>query len=256
MFFGYAQAKEAIRKEGFVLVVEGNLDVVACHQAGYKQTVAAGGTALTVDHLKVIGRLTRDVRLAFDGDDAGTAAMERSLLSAQQAKVNLSIISLPEGCDPDDLIKKNPKLWGKIVKDHQPAPDWLYDKYGAQLDLATGAGKKHLTDVMLPIINYLHDEVEKDHYLKKLEGLGISRESLDKKMAVLVERGGGLPAAKLPSTWQAAKNPSRLNLPQNKVDKMLIIHLFLGLLLIEPQLPPVSTRGGIGGCRLSWQLTS
>lgn len=234
--FGYFQAKEAIRKEGFALVVEGNPDVLACHQAGYKQTVAAGGTALTVDHLKIIGRLTRDVRLAFDGDAAGTAATERSLLSAQQAKVNLSIISLPEGCDPDDLIKKNPRLWDKIVVDHQPAPEWLYDKYRGQLDLSAAEGKRHLTDVMLPIINYLNDEVEKDHYLKQLEDLGISRESLDKKMKGLAERGAGLPAGRPPSARVAASGPNKFDLPAVKVDKTLIIHLFLGLLLIEPKL--------------------
>lgn len=234
--FGYFQAKEAIRKEGFVLVVEGNLDVVACHQAGYKQTVAAGGTALTADHLKIIGRLTRDVRLAFDGDAAGTAAMERSLLSAQQAKVSLSIVSLPEGNDPDDLIKKNPKLWDKIVQGHQPAPEWLYGKYSSQLDLKTAEGKRHLTDVMLPVINCLNDEVEKDHYLKKLESLGISRTSLDKKMAAVAEQGTGLPARRPLPARRAAGRPDKLNLPQSRVDKMLIIRLLLGLLLIEPRL--------------------
>ena len=95
--FGYFQAKDEIRQAGFALVVEGNLDVIACHQAGYKQTVATGGTALTTDHLKIISRLTKDVRLAFDGDAAGTAAMERSLLAAQKVNVNLSIISFAGG---------------------------------------------------------------------------------------------------------------------------------------------------------------
>ena len=233
--FGYFQAKEAIRKEGFALVVEGNLDVVACHQAGYKQTVAAAGTALTVEHLKIIGRLTSDVRLAFDGDTAGTAAMERSLLSAQQARVNLSIISLPEGCDPDDLIKKNPGLWDKIVAGHQPAPEWLYDKYKSRLDLTAAEGKRHLTDVMLPVINCLNDEVEKDHYLKQLEALGISRDSLDRKMEGLADSGAGLPAGRPPAR-RAAGRPDKFTLPQATVDKALIVHLLLGLLLIEPKL--------------------
>ena len=151
--FGYYQARDHIRQAGFALIVEGNLDVIACHQAGYKQTVAAGGTALTVDHLKIMGRLTDDIRLAFDGDEAGIAAMERSITSAAKAKVNLSIISLPTGYDPDDLIKHNLPLWKKLVGNQQPALEWLYEKYKSQLDLKTAAGKKYLTDVMLTMIN-------------------------------------------------------------------------------------------------------
>ena len=242
--FGYFQAMEAIRQEGFVLVVEGNLDVIACHQAGYKQTVAAGGTALTIDHLKIISRLTNDVRLAFDGDAAGTSAMERSLQSAQEAKVNLSIVSLPEGCDPDDLIKQNLGLWKKIVHDHQPAPEWLYEKYKEQLNFKTAEGKKHLTDVMLPIIGCLNDEVEKDHYLKKLEDLGISRKSLDKKLADLSGQKIKLPSLRQSPPTQPVEinDDERPVLPREGSDKILKIHLFLGLLLTEPELRLLSDK--------------
>ena len=234
--FGYFQAKDAIRKEGFALVVEGNLDVVACHQAGWQQTVAAGGTALTVEHLKIIGRLTKDVRLAFDGDAAGTAAMERSLKSAQAAQVNLSIISLPPGCDPDDLIKRNANLWKKLVQQHQPAPQWLMDKYCSDLDITTAPGKKTLTDIMLPVIECLSDEVEKDHYLKKIVGLGISRSSLEKKRQLLSGQATPAPldAPISPPLGQHTQpTPDPLLLVQDKKSK---ISLLLGLLLIEPDL--------------------
>lgn len=237
--FGYFQAKEAIRKEGFALVVEGNLDVVACHQAGYKQTVAAGGTALTVEHLRIIGRLTKDVRLAFDGDSAGTSAMERSLFSAQEAKVNLSIISLPEGCDPDDLIKKNLSLWKKIVHDYQPAPQWLYEKYKSQLDLQTAEGKKHLTDVMLPIIACLADEVEKDHYLKQLEQLDISRESLDKKMSELKATEKTRPPESPPPKRDTGVETEEFILPKQVGNEVLKVRLLLGAFLVEPKMREV-----------------
>ena len=232
--FGYFQAKDAIRQAGFALVVEGNLDVVACHQAGYKQTVAAGGTALTVDHLKIIGRLTKDIRLAFDGDSAGTMAMERSMKSASEAKINLSIVSLPADLDPDDLIKKDLKLWEKLVGQAQPAPEWLYERYKSDLNLDTAAGKRELTDVMLPIINQLPDEIEKDHYLQKLEKDNISRKSLEKKL----------------HSFQKDNPPnpnvgSDANINSELVEDMITnwqesesskINLLLGLLLVEPQL--------------------
>ena len=235
--FGYYQAKDAIRQAGFALVVEGNLDVIACYQAGYKQTVAAGGTALTLHHLRTIGRLADDVRLAFDGDEAGTEAMERSLYAASQAGISLSVVSLPKDMDPDDLIKRNPKLWQKIVENHQPAPDWLYDKYKKQLNLRTSSGKKKFTDVMLPIINCLNDEVEKDHYLAKLEKEGIKRPALEKKMKQVTQKNI------LPMVVQetlAAEESSSDFKPPTLASKASVIevtlHLLLGLLLVEPQL--------------------
>ena len=240
--FGYFQAREAIREKGFVIVVEGNLDVVACHQAGMRQTVAAGGTALTVDHLKIIGRLTKDVRLAFDGDAAGTAAMERSLAAAQEAAVNLSIISLPPDNDPDDLIKREPKLWRQLVGRPKPAPEWLMQKYLADLDLGTAAGKKALTDVMLPVIECLTDEVEKDHYLSKMEELGISRSALEKKLQFI--SGRQAPPPPVPKN-PAGHNPASVLPPATRY-RGSKLQLLLGLLLIESQLRSVFTEEETG----------
>ena len=238
--FGYSQAREAIREKGFVLVVEGNLDVVACHQAGMKQTVAAGGTALTVDHLKIIGRLTKDIRLAFDGDAAGTAAMERSLASAQEAGVNLSIISLPAGNDPDDLIKRQPKLWRQLVSRPKPAPEWLMQKYLADLDLGSAAGKKALTDVMLPVIECLADEVEKDHYMAKMEELGISRSALEKKLR-LFSRRQEVPAPVAPP--RPAGRPPPPDARAAVLNRESKLKLLLGLFLLEPRLRDILDEG-------------
>ena len=108
--FGLSQAKEAIRRHDYAVVVEGNLDVVSSHQAGIKQVVATAGTAMTVHHLKTIGRFTSNIRLAFDGDAAGVAATERAISIAQEAGVELGIITLPGGAkDPDSEIRR--KLW-------------------------------------------------------------------------------------------------------------------------------------------------
>ena len=232
--FGYFQAKDAIRKEGYALVVEGNLDVVACHQAGWSQTVAAGGTALTLDHLKIISRLTSDVRLAFDGDSAGVSAMERSIIMAVQAKVNLSVIDLPLGSDPDDLLRSNKSLFAKLVNDHQPALDWLYNKYCHQFNIKTAQGKKQLTDLILPLISQLEDAIEAEHYLNKLaDDLQISRTALNKKLdklaGVKIEASLRLTPNQDTTDSQPIVNPGRFN-TDSKID------LLLGYLLIEPKL--------------------
>ncbi len=164
--FGLHHAKEAIRKAGFVVVAEGNLDVIGSHQAGIKNVVASAGTAMTENHLKALKRFTGDIRLSFDADRAGLAATERVIPLAQKTGVNLSIISTGSAKDPDELIKQDPKLWQKAIADKTYVVDWLLARYQDLLDLSSATGKRDFTDTVLPTIGRLLDPVEQEHYLK------------------------------------------------------------------------------------------
>lgn len=169
--FGLHLAKEAIRKSRFVVIVEGNLDVIASHQAGVKNVVATAGTAMTENHLRELKRFTPDIRLCFDADSAGLSATERAITLAQRAGVNLGVIVVEGAKDPDELIRKDPAKWQEAVGKSQYAVDWLIDRYVSQLDLKTALGKKAFTDTLLAVIRRLSDPVEQDHYLKKLAEL-------------------------------------------------------------------------------------
>ncbi|RKV98844.1 MAG: DNA primase, partial [Candidatus Saccharimonas sp.] len=128
--FALSQAKQAIRQAGFIVMVEGNLDVVSSHQAGIKNVVATAGTAMTEQHIRAVKRLTGDVRLAYDGDKAGVAATERAITLASQAGVELTIISLPEQYkDPDELIQADVSLWQRAIDTAEPAVDWILRQY-------------------------------------------------------------------------------------------------------------------------------
>ncbi len=163
--FGYYQAKEAIRHSNFVVIVEGNMDVISSHQAGVKQTVATSGTAMTEQHLKILSRLTSDVRLAYDGDEAGIKATERAINLAGGLGIDLSVISDYHGAkDPDELIQRDKSLWQKAVENPKPAVDWLLNKYEEKLNLNTAKGKKEYSDVAIRLISYLKDPVIKKHY--------------------------------------------------------------------------------------------
>ncbi len=163
--FGLYHAKEAIRREGFVVIVEGNMDVISSHQAGVKQAVATSGTAMTEQHLKILSRMTSDVRLAYDCDDAGVKATERAINLAGNLGINLSVISDYHGAkDPDELIQKGADLWQAAVQKNRPAVDWLLDKYEEKLDLFSARGKKEYSDIALRVISYISDPVEKKHY--------------------------------------------------------------------------------------------
>lgn len=187
--FGLAQAKEAIRTSGIAVLVEGNLDVIASHQVSVNNVVATAGTAITEQHLKTISRFATDVRLAFDADKAGMSATERAIPIASRTGVSLSIVTLKDAKDPDELIKKDPKLWEKAISKQQYALDWLIERYEASVDITTGKGKRTFSDVLLPTILGLHDSVEQDHYLTKVAKLlevspGALREKMQQKKLV------------------------------------------------------------------------
>jgi len=163
--FGLAQAKEAIRQHDFVVIVEGNMDVISSHQAGVREAVATSGTAMTELHLKTLSRLTSDVRLAYDGDAAGVKATERAIMMAGDLGINLSVISDYHGAkDPDELIQKSEKLWQEAVQNYRPAVDWLLDKYEENLNLNSGVGKREYSDVAMKLLRFVSDAVERKHY--------------------------------------------------------------------------------------------
>ncbi len=228
--YGLHLAKDAIRKSGYSVVVEGNLDVIASHQAGVSNVVAAAGTALTGHHLKDLGRYAGDIRFAFDADRAGINATERAIPLAQKLGVNVSIITIPDGKDPDELVRKDPALWQKAIDQHQYAVDWLIERYRAVLDVTTGRGKREFTDVVLRVIRGLEDKVEQDHYLGELARLtGVS---VDAMRAKLHEQ----PKAVETRLKRPAKKPaaeSRAVIEQRKAEQY-----FLAILHSMPQAAP------------------
>jgi DNA primase len=176
--FGLSQAKQAIREQDYIVVVEGNLDVVSSHQVNIRQVVATAGTAMTEAHLRAFKRLTGDVRLAFDGDKAGIAATERAIAIASDVGVELSVVSLPDSAkDPDELIQDDVQKWVTAIESSQPAVDWILAHYATRSNLSTAAGKRAFTSAALGIIAKLSDPVEKEHYEQKIASM--TNSSLD-----------------------------------------------------------------------------
>ncbi len=183
--FALSQAKEAIRKSGFVVMVEGNLDVVSSHQAGVAQTVATAGTSMTENHLKAVKRLTSDVRLCYDSDKAGVAATERAIELASHEGVELTIISLPDGAkDPDELIKSSVQAWREAVTRNEPAVEWVLRQHAGRCDLDTAVGRRTFTTAALRIVRGLADPVEREYYIKRVATMShTSEEAIRQKLA-------------------------------------------------------------------------
>lgn len=193
--FGLSQAKEAIRKNGYGVLVEGNLDVVSSHQADVRAVVAAAGTALTEHQLRALKRLSPEVRLSFDGDKAGIAATERAIPIASSLGVVLTVVSLPDSAkDPDELIQQDVSLWTQAIHTAEPAVDWVMHQYEARENLKTAEGKRRFSTAALEVIRGLSDPVEQEHYQQIVaERTATTLEAIKEKAA----KAGSEPAKQL-----------------------------------------------------------
>ena len=224
--FGLAQAREAIRRSGFCVIVEGNMDVISSHQAGVCEAVATSGTAMTEQHLKKLSRLTDDVRLAYDADAAGVKAAERAIMMAGSLGIKLSVVADYHGAkDPDELIQRDPELWREAVEKSVPAMEWLLGKYEERVDLSTGVGKREYSDVAMKMIRFVHDPVEKRHYEQIVaEKLAVTIDDLEAKK---VKEGKKI--LRTVKTESGAENGEEVEVMIRKVeDLMLSIVLFGG----------------------------
>jgi DNA primase len=227
--YGLHLAKESIRKTKFVVIVEGNLDVISSHQAGVRQVVATAGTALTEPNLKTLSRFTGDIRLCFDADSAGVAATERAIPLASRVRVSLSIIDLPSGKDPDELIQQDSALWEVAITNHNYALDWLMTRYQKLLDLNSAQGKREFSDVLLPVVRGLADAVERDHYLKAIaQQLNVSQTALDQKFQQVT--------GSVSPRHQRTIKVSPEKLDKNDIENQKVQDKFLSLVLMRPTL--------------------
>ena len=241
--FGLHNAKESIRRNGFVVIVEGNMDVISSHQAGVKEAVATSGTAMTEQHLKMLSNLTSDIRLAYDGDAAGIKATERAIMLAGDLGIDLTVISNYHGAkDPDELIQKDPKLWQEAVEERVPAVDWLLQKYEENLNLRLAPDKKKYSDVALKLLSYVKDEVERASYEEKVaKKLGVEVAILREKGDRLnkkIEQAASKKHLKKPKTEFKSDNLKKLE------DSLLALKIFGGIVKtdIPLDLPEDETR--------------
>jgi DNA primase len=169
--YGINLAKDAVREQDTAVIVEGYMDVITAHQNGFKNAVASMGTAVTERQVTILKRLTRNLALALDADAAGEEAMLRTVGYENSLDAEIKVIILPEGKDPDDVIKEDSENWQKLVAAAVPIVDYTFDMATAGLDLNTARGKALARDRLLPIIGEIKDNVRRAHYLQKLAGL-------------------------------------------------------------------------------------
>ncbi len=186
--YGLDRASAAIRKEGTAVIVEGYFDTIACHQAGFANVVASMGTALTEDQYRVLNdmKIERAI-VAFDGDAAGQRSAEsrgRELLSAlsrfgsgagggrlgTRTGLALFVTVLPEGLDPDDVARKEPELFRRLLAEAKPLLEFLIDRVRATSRLDHSEGRLRFLQRTAALIAEEPDPVRREVYLSEVAG--------------------------------------------------------------------------------------
>ncbi len=175
--YGLFHARDAIKRESRVLVVEGYMDVVALAQFGVDFAVATLGTATTRDHLERLFRHAPEIVFCFDGDRAGREAAWRALdnaLPVLREGRQISFLFLPEGEDPDTLVRKEGRdAFLARLKKALPLPDYLFDTLSRQVDLGRLDGRARLVELARPLLSKMPAGVLRQMMLDRLAELSL-----------------------------------------------------------------------------------
>lgn len=166
-----------------IIIVEGQIDVIALHKAGFSGTVASLGTALTVDQARLIKRLAEKVIICYDGDYAGVKATLRGLDILKHENLNVRVASLPEGKDPDELIKEGGKeAFKKVLGEALPLTEYKLRKLKDDYNLNEFDGKAKYVDAAIEVLEGL-GEVEAEVYIDLISGIsGVYKDFLRNKL--------------------------------------------------------------------------
>lgn len=176
--FGLDMAKSAIREADTVVIVEGYMDAIQAHQAGFKNVVAQMGTALTDTQIRTLARTAKKIILSLDSDAAGQNATRRSLETAREAlqsdyagrlSVDLRVIVVPGAKDPDDLIRETPEAWAQLVANPIPMAEWVIEMETSELPTnATMHEREAVARRVLPLLVASEDDLYKKDNIQRL----------------------------------------------------------------------------------------
>jgi len=159
LLYGFDRAKNEIRKKDNCILVEGQMDVIMSHQAGITNTVAVSGISLTNEHLRIIKRLTDNLTIAFDKDEAGRGAAGRGIDSALAEGFEVKVAVIPSGKDPADAIKENPKEWEEALAHSQNIIEFYLEFL---------KNRKEIEKIVLPYVAIIPSEMEKAHWVNEI----------------------------------------------------------------------------------------
>ncbi len=169
ILYGLNFAKEAIKKTGYAILVEGYMDLISLFQNEIGNVVASSGTSLTGLQVKILSRYTKEIVLVFDSDTAGKKASYRGIEIILENDLNVSIITLPAGFDPDSFIKKSGKdEFTKHLEGRKSVINYIAEKFQEENKLTTPEGKTEFVRELIMLIARMKDPIKRDFYIKDI----------------------------------------------------------------------------------------
>ena len=163
VLYNLDRAKEAIRKLGYVIIVEGQMDCIAVYSAGFHNVAASSGTAFTETQVRLLGRFSKDIVVNFDPDTAGAAATDKSLGMLLEEEFNIRVLRLEAGFDPDLFIRKNgAEAYAKALKGSAKYFDYLVERALKLFPTRSPEGKKNAVNFLLPHIHRVPNRIVRD----------------------------------------------------------------------------------------------
>lgn len=209
VLYGIQLAKQAMKTYDYALIVEGNMDVIASHQAGIRQVVAVSGTALTGEQLTLIKRYTDNIRFFFDMDGAGQRAARRSTELALERGINIWVVSIPDGKDAADIAKEHPEALVAAVSRATPALQYFLDRLLEQYNRNTPDGKRAIAEDYLSLLRFSSHAIDRAYWMRKLaEAVDVEESTLLSVLQKLSESQfhGPSSSTHMPG---AAENPAK-----------------------------------------------
>ena len=172
LLYNYHRCINSVKKEGFVYLLEGFMDVIALYKAGIENSVALMGTALTKDHIHLLKRLTHSVYICLDGDRAGKMAAAKIASALSDENMDIRIIVIPDEKDPDEVFESEGKAGlEEILKKTQTLIEFMMETKYLEIDINNYEDRKAFLEEMCPYINEISDDIDREYYIERLSQL-------------------------------------------------------------------------------------
>jgi len=211
ILYGLNFSKEEIKRQKEATLVEGQMDLISLWQAGYKNCAAISGTALTREQVDLLLRFTPKIILSLDADSAGNIAARRGIVVAQEAGLEIKIVSLGEYKDPDEMVRKFPEAFGRAVKKAVGVWEYYVDSTFAKYKSLTGEDKQNISRELVPILASIPDKIVQSHYVNLVaEKLGVPVSSVYEEVEKILKKGNVVVSNELVEEKKEEKTRRRL----------------------------------------------
>ena len=249
MLFGLTQAKQAIRKNNRVVVVEGELDMISSFVAGVTETVAIKGSALTEQMVEKLARLCGAVVLALDADEAGEEALRKSVEALEKRGLEIKVVYWSGSKDPDELARKNPGVWRKLVDKPVSVYEWVMKKAFDKWGMETPEDVQRIVKKVVPYLAKIENRVVAEVWVRRLaEKLGVSKDRVWEEVEKVDKNASLDPSLELRMT-------ENLNKGEKLAKRLLTVLFQLGVEekeLVKKILSEISLNGAAGKLLTKW----